>query len=66
MGVAEVTRPALLLLALVALALVVGQMAWYRTQAAPLSAQLGGFTVFVTAIGALLFVGHRVKARLAG
>lgn len=62
LGVAQVTRPALLLLALVALALVVGQIAWYRTEAAPLSAQLGGFTVFVTALGALLFVGHQVKA----
>lgn len=60
--VVQVTRPALLLLALVALALVVGQMAWYRTQAAPLSAQLGGFAVFFTAIGTLLFVGHQVKA----
>lgn len=60
-GVAQVTRPALLLLATVALALVVGQIAWYHTQTAPLSAQLGGFTVFVTAIGALLFVGHQVK-----
>lgn len=61
-GVAPVTRPALLLLAIVTLAFVVGQIAWYRTQAAPLSAQLGGFTVFVTAIGTLLFVGHQANA----
>ena len=60
-AVAQVTRPALLLLAITTLALVVGQLAWYRTPAAPLSAQLGGFTVFVTSIGALLFVGHQVK-----
>lgn len=58
---AAVTRPALLLLVVVALALVVGQLAWYRAQAAPLSAQLGGLTVFVTALGTLLFVGHQVK-----
>lgn len=60
-AVAEVTRPALLLLVMVALAMVVGQLAWYRTPAAPLSAQLGGFTVFVTSIGTLLFVGHQIK-----
>lgn len=60
-GVATVTRPALVLLAVVALAWVVGQLAWYRAQAAPLSAQLGGLTVFLTAIGTLLFVGHQVK-----
>lgn len=60
-SVAAVTRPALLLLIIVALALVIGQMAWYRTQAAPLSAQFGGLTVFITALGTLLFVGHQLN-----
>lgn len=56
-----VTGPALLLLVVATLAFVIGQLSWYRTQAAPLSAQLGGFMVFVTAIAGLLLVGHQIK-----
>jgi|688.fasta_scaffold47415_4 O-antigen ligase len=57
----QVTRPALLLLVVATLALVIGQISWYRTQAAPMSAQIGGFMVFVTSIAALLLVGHQIK-----
>lgn len=57
----QVTRPALLLLVVATLALVIGQISWYRTQAAPMSAQIGGFMVFVTSIAGLLLVGHQIK-----
>ncbi|MEZ4731873.1 MAG: hypothetical protein R3E79_32535 [Caldilineaceae bacterium] len=59
--VVQITRPALLLLVVVALALVIGQVSWYRAQAAPMSAQIGGVMVFITAIAALLVVGHQVN-----
>lgn len=58
---AQVTRPALLLVAITALALVIGQISWYRTQAAPMSAQIGGFMVFVTSVAGFLLVGHQIK-----
>lgn len=58
---AQVVRPALVLLVIVFLALVLGQLPWFRTQAAPMSAQIGGFMVFVSSIAAFLFVGHQVK-----
>jgi O-antigen ligase len=56
-----VTRPALLLIVVATLALVIGQISWYRAQAAPMSAQIGGFMVFVTSIAGLLLVGHQIK-----
>lgn len=58
---AQIVRPALLLLVIVLLALAMGQLPWYRAQAAPMSAQIGGVMVFVTSIAAFLFVGHQFK-----
>ena len=58
---ARIVRPALVLLVIVVLALAMGQLPWYRAQAAPMSAQIGGVMVFVTSIAAFLLVGHQFK-----
>jgi hypothetical protein len=57
----ETAKPALLFLLIVVLAFTVGQLPWYRTQAAPLTAQIGGLMVFVVSVGAFLFVGNKFK-----
>ncbi len=57
----ETTKPALFFLFIVLLAFAVGQLPWYRTQAAPITAQIGGLMVFVVSIGAFLFVGNKFK-----
>lgn len=55
------TRAALFMLVVVLLAFVVGQISWYRTQGAPLTAQIGGTMVFVLSFGVAIFVGNQLK-----
>ncbi|HRW09581.1 MAG TPA: O-antigen ligase family protein [Caldilineaceae bacterium] len=57
----ETAKPALIFVLVAILAFVVGQLPWYRTQAAPMNAQIGGLMVFVISIGAFLFVGNKFK-----
>jgi len=57
----ETTKPALFFLFVAILAFAVGQLPWYRTQAAPINAQVGGLMVFIISIGAFLFVGNKFK-----
>lgn len=58
---AATSRPALVLLVIVGLALLMGQLPWYRAQGAPMSAQIGGTMVFVVSIAVFLFVGDRIR-----
>ncbi len=55
----ETSRPALLLLGVVILAFVVGQLPWFRIQAAPMNAQIGGLMVFVISVGAFLLISNK-------
>lgn len=55
------SRPALIMLVIVGLALMMGQLPWYRAQAAPMSAQIGGAMVFAISIAAFLLVGHQIR-----
>ncbi|MEZ4672696.1 MAG: O-antigen ligase family protein [Caldilineaceae bacterium] len=57
----ETAKPALIFLLIAVLAFFVGQLPWYRTQAAPINAQVGGLMVFVISIGAFLLVGNQFK-----
>lgn len=54
-------RAALIMLVIVVLAFIVGQITWYRTQKAPLTAQIGGLMVFVLSFGVTLFIGNHFK-----
>ncbi|MCB0063901.1 MAG: hypothetical protein KDE19_17380 [Caldilineaceae bacterium] len=55
----ETARPALIFLGVVVLAFVIGQLPWFRIQAAPMNAQVGGLMVFVISVGAFLFVSNK-------
>ncbi len=57
----QTTRPALLLLVITVLAFGVGQLPWYRTDHAPMGAQLGGLFIFILSVGTFLLVGNQVK-----
>ncbi|MCX6043833.1 MAG: hypothetical protein NT075_01875, partial [Chloroflexi bacterium] len=57
----QTTRPALLLLVITFLAFGVGQLPWYRTEHAPMGAQLGGLFIFILSVGAFLVVGNQVN-----
>lgn len=57
----ETARPALIFLGIVGLAFMVGQFPWFRVQAAPMNAQIGGLMVFVISVGVFLFVGNKFK-----
>lgn len=57
----ETARPALVFLGTVVLAFVVGQLPWFRVQAAPLNAQIGGLMVFALSVGAFLFISNKFK-----
>ncbi len=57
----DINLPALLLVASMILSFAIGKLPWYRTSQAPLDAQLGGVSVYVLSIGAMLFVGNRLK-----
>jgi hypothetical protein len=54
--------PILIFLAVSLLALGMGQVPWYVfARQAPLTAQLGGFSIFVFSIGVILLAAHRIK-----
>lgn len=57
----ETAKPAIIFLAVVILAFVLGQIPWYRTAAAPMNAQIGGLMVFIISVGAFLFVSNKFK-----
>jgi hypothetical protein len=38
-----------------------GQLFWFPTRSAPLTAQFAGLMIFLLAIGAFLFIGHRLN-----
>ncbi|MGH2535870.1 MAG: O-antigen ligase family protein [Candidatus Promineifilaceae bacterium] len=59
----SVQRPALIWLAVVCLAFIVGQLPWFSfARNAPLDAQLGGFAIFALAIAAFLLAANQIKS----
>lgn len=57
----ETARPALIFVGIVGLAFLVGQFPWFRVQAAPLNAQVGGMMVFVASVGVFLYISNKFK-----
>lgn len=55
-------KPLLLLVLVTAVSLLFGQLTWFRwAQAAPLDAQLGGFAIFLTSVGAFLLAAQQIR-----
>ena len=57
----QTTRPALWLTLVSILAFGVGQLTWYRTDPAPMGAQLGGLFIIILSVGAFLLVSNQVS-----